>query len=142
MDDFKQALSADWQVTLPFLLLYIAATFSDFLFGLAVAFVHKKAASSISRAGIMRKMLMAFTVLLACLFDGLLPAVNFSVFGWEVTITFGGLAAVWWMVNELLSITEHAVVLGIPMPKRLRESLAIVRHYMDQDDDKGDKPKQ
>jgi toxin secretion/phage lysis holin len=140
MDTFKEALRTDWQITLPFMVLYLAATFSDFLFGLAVAFAHKKAASSISRAGIMRKMLMAFTVLLACLFDGLLLAVNFSVLGFEVTITFGGLAAVWWLVNELLSITEHAAVLGIPIPKRVRESLAIVRHYIDSRDD--DKPAQ
>lgn len=137
MEDFTQAIKADWQITLPFIAIYVATTFVDIFFGMAVAFTGKRLCSTIGRKGIMRKLLMGSTVLLAVLFDGILPAIDITIFGLNLHLTFGALACVWWLIHELLSITEHAAILGMPMPKRLRESLAIVREAFDRVDDEG-----
>lgn len=131
METFRAGLALDWQITLPFLILYLATTCLDVLFGLIVAFSHKRLCSTISRGGMMRKAMMLGTIMLASLFDGILPAVSFSAFDVDFLMTFGALGCVWWLVHEILSITEHCAILGLPMPKRLKDALAVIQDSFD-----------
>lgn len=140
MEDFSKAIGTDWNITTPFLVLYLATTTVDVLFGLAVAFTTKVLCSTISRAGIMRKLMMVGTVLLAATFDGVLPEIEATIMGLNLRLTFAALTCVWWMVHELLSITEHGAILGMPMPRRLKDALAVVHNAIDKTEEGAAQP--
>lgn len=135
MQDFVVAIRHDWATTLPYLVLYLATTGLDIICGFCVAYKGKRLSSSISRTGMMRKMIMVGTVLLAAMFDGMLPTIQLSVMGMGLELTFGALGCVWWLIHEMLSIVEHAAILGLPLPQRLKDALAVVRDSLDKPDD-------
>lgn len=142
MTEFMHAVRQDWIVTLPYLIIYVAATGLDIAFGFVVAFQKRVLSSTISRQGMMRKVLMVGTVLLAALVDGILPSLDITVMGLSLRLTFGALGCTWWMIHEVLSLTEHAAILGLPLPKRLKDALAVVRNTLDSGPDSDNsKPK-
>lgn len=134
MTEFIQAIRQDWIVTLPFIVLFVSTTAMDIIAGLVVAFNEKKLCSKISRAGMMRKAIKLGTVMLAAVFDGVLPPIRMSLMGVELTLTFAAIGCVWWLIHELLSIIEHCSKLGLPLPGRLRDALLIVKESLDADD--------
>ena len=56
-----------------------------------------------------------------------------------VTAFFGLLVAVWYLLNELLSIIENAGRMGGPVPEWLRKYIAVLKEKIDSDYDPGDK---
>lgn len=49
------------------------------------------------------------------------------------------LVAVWYLLNELLSIIENAGRMGGPVPEWLRKYIAVLKDKIDSDYDPGDK---
>lgn len=139
LQSFIQELRADWAMTAPFLIICIATIFIDVAFGLCRAWSSKTLCSSVSRTGMMRKILKLATALLAAMFDGILPTLEANVMGMAFTLTFASLACIWWVIHELLSIIENAALLGLPVPRRLKEALSVIERQLE-GKDKGTPP--
>jgi len=94
----------------------------DYVTGWAAAWVHGRLSSDIGRRGIARKVGMFVVVVLCNILDQL-----------------GGLdepilrtVAIWWYIgNEALSIVENLGEVGVPIPGRLRQALAVLRDRHD-----------
>lgn len=137
MDAFRAAIALKFSQTGPFFICFVGMIFLDVAFGLSAAISKNALDSSVGRLGMMRKILMVFTVLVAGLFDGIFPLVHFSILGFDATITIAGMVSIWWMIVEALSISEKAGVLGIPLPARFKDSLVKVKKAFESDEPSG-----
>ena len=95
----------------------------DYLSGVGVALLGKSPKSEggalSSRAGFVglaRKAMILVIVLLAAVLDQLTGSAACT-----------GAATMFYIVNESLSILENAVLLGVPVPQRLRQTLDVAR---------------
>lgn len=99
------AFFASWNIAVKILMLCMLA---DYLIGISLAIIGKSKKgtlkSTINYTGIVKKTVMLFIVAITGLLQKLLQVDNFQQ---VVTVAFIG--------NELLSIAEHAQVLGIPV---------------------------
>jgi len=94
----------------------------DYVTGWAAAWVHGRLSSDAGRRGIARKVGM-FVVVAVC----------------NIVDQVGGLGepilrtvAIWWYIsNEALSIVENLGEVGVPIPGRLRQALAVLRDRHD-----------
>ncbi|MDR0975210.1 MAG: phage holin family protein [Ruminococcus sp.] len=96
----------------------ITVIFIDFATGIAVAAVLKKISSQISAKGFVRKFLMLLIVALAHILD--------------VYVVGGGnklqiAATLYYILNEGVSILENCAMLGLPVPKKITDTLAQLR---------------
>lgn len=103
----------------------------DFVTGLIVGASQRNLRSSICYRGLARKMLILAMVALGNLLDRF-------VFGGGGSVCRSGVIG-FYFANEGLSIVENAGLLGLPLPKKLRQWLAQLRDENDEDDDKEDK---
>lgn len=96
----------------------VAAIALDVLAGVLRAGYEKRLNSSCMRKGLFRKAGYFLAVLLAVLLDRSLfhsaPAARTLVISYII-------------VNESLSVLEHLAVLGVPLPRQLRDSLLKLR---------------
>lgn len=96
----------------------VALACMDYATGWAAAWVGRRLSSEVGRRGIARKVGM-FVVVAVC----------------NVIDQLGGLgepilrtAATWWYLgNEALSIVENLSEVGVPIPAKLRDALAVIR---------------
>lgn len=135
MDLFMKGVRDDWYASQPWVLLLIVTISLDVGFGLAVGFARKGVSSTISRVGTARKMLMLASVLVASLFDGVLPSWRgtWTIFGlsYPLSLTVAIVASMWWMVTEWISIAEKAALLKMPIPKRIKAALLKAQEEFD-----------
>jgi toxin secretion/phage lysis holin len=105
-----------WFEAHPWTATAVIAMAADTVLGLAVAFAQQAVHSGIGRRGTARKVGVMVVIALA--------------FGLErvTQMPLGELvAAFYFFAVELVSITEHAARLGLPMPPAMRDALAKVR---------------
>ena len=95
----------------------------DYLSGVGVALLGKSPKSeggALSRravfAGLMRKAMILIVILLAAVLDNLTGSAACT-----------GAAAMFYIVNESLSILENAVLLGVPVPQKLTQALDVAK---------------
>ena len=95
----------------------------DYLSGVGVALLGKSPkseggalSSRAGFAGLARKAMILVIVLLAAVLDQLTGSAACT-----------GAATMFYIVNESLSILENAVLLGVPVPQRLRQALVVAR---------------
>ena len=95
----------------------------DYLSGVGVALLGKSPkseggalSSRAGFAGLARKAMILVIVLLAAVLDQLTGSAACT-----------GAATMFYIVNESLSILENAVLLGVPVPQRLRQALDVAR---------------
>ena len=95
----------------------------DYLSGVGVALLGKSPkseggalSSRAGFAGLMRKAMILIVILLAAVLDNLTGSAACT-----------GAAAMFYIVNESLSILENAVLLGVPIPEKLRQTLDIAK---------------
>ena len=95
----------------------------DYLSGVGVALLGKSPKSEggalRSRAGfdgLMRKAMILIVILLAAVLDNLTGSAACT-----------GAAAMFYIVNESLSILENAVLLGVPVPQKLTQALDVAK---------------
>ena len=110
-----------WSTDLATLVIFMVI---DFITGLIVAGVFKKSKkskkgaleSSIGFKGLAKKIMILFFVLIGYRLDLLLCSDYIRT---AVTVAF--------IVNETISITENAGLMGIPIPKPIRDAIDILR---------------
>lgn len=106
-------LYGGWSDIIALLVLLIVI---DYLSGFAVAYSNGKLSSSQGFKGITKKILMLLIVALAFRIDIVL----------NTEIIF--LASVWFYIaNELLSITENAGKLGVPIPPSILKGIEVLK---------------
>lgn len=92
----------------------IAFIIVDYITGIIVAFIQKQLSSKIGLKGLFKKITILFIIGIANLFD---VYVIKSAPILRTTIAF------YYMANEGLSILENSAILGLPIPKKLKEAL-------------------
>lgn len=130
MLEFFSNVQAAMRSTMPLVLAFVTAIAVDITLGLMAAFASKTANSAVSRVGMMRKFGQLAIVLLCLVADGLFPQlITFR----GNSMTVASFACVVWLVYEALSIVENAALLGIPVPRWVRDRLEQVRKQLDED---------
>ena len=94
----------------------------DYVTGWAAAWVHGRLSSDVGRRGIARKVGMFVVVAVCNILDQL------GGLGEPILRT----VAIWWYIgNEALSVVENLSEIGVPIPGRLRQALAVLRDRYD-----------
>ena len=94
----------------------------DYVTGWAAAWVHGRLSSDIGRRGIAKKVGMFMVVAVCNILDQL------GGLGDPILRT----VAIWWYIgNEALSVVENLGEVGVPIPGRLRQALAVLRDRHD-----------
>lgn len=94
----------------------------DYVTGWAAAWVHGRLSSDVGRRGIAKKVGMFVVVAVGNILDQL------GGLGEPILRT----VAIWWyLANEALSIVENLGEIGVPIPGRLRQALAVLRDKYD-----------
>lgn len=89
----------------------------DYISGIIKAYITKTLSSSIGFKGILKKVGVLIIVMLAVLVD-------------RVTIDNGGIRTLviyYFVANEGLSILENLTVAGLPIPKKLKDALKLIK---------------
>lgn len=89
----------------------------DYISGVIKAYITKTLSSSIGLKGILKKVGVLVIVMLAVLVD-------------RVTLNNGGIRTLviyYFVANEGLSILENLAVAGLPIPKKLKDSLKVIK---------------
>ena len=95
----------------------LVAIVLDYISGLIKAYETKTLSSSIGFRGILKKLGILVLVMLAVLVD-------------RITIDNGGIRTLviyYFVANEGLSILENLAQSGIPVPKKLKEALKVIK---------------
>jgi len=91
----------------------------DYVTGWVAAWVHGRLSSDVGRLGIAKKIGMFVVVAVSHILDQL------GDLGEPILRT----VAIWWyLANEALSIIENLGEIGVPIPERLRQALAVLRN--------------
>jgi toxin secretion/phage lysis holin len=130
MDKFFQATTAivaggiqflygDWTTLLTILL---ALTIIDYVSGIAASFAEGNLKSKIGMIGIARKVFIFLMVSVAHLIDLLLVES-----GMESKAVVMTMVIVFYAVNEILSITENAGRIGLPVPEQIKNAIVVLK---------------
>ncbi|GHV47766.1 hypothetical protein FACS189499_05850 [Clostridia bacterium] len=104
----------------------IAFTVADYVTGVLCAFVRKDLSSEIGAKGIVKKVFIFTLVGVANLLD------DYLIGGGSALRT----ALIFWYVgNEGISLTENAVILGVPVPSILKDALKQIKNKGDKSDE-------
>lgn len=112
-------LWGEWDMPMRVLL---ALAVLDYASGVASAFVRNELDSRVGSTGILRKVGM-FLVVAAC---HLVDQLALHIGGMDVPI-LRSVVASWYAVNEAISVLENWAQVGVPMPERVRQALAVLR---------------
>ena len=116
------------------LMALITVTAIDYVTGILTAIVQKKLSSAIGYRGIIRKVAMFLLVGVADLIDRSL--LNLSVGGGEI---LRDVVICFFLINECLSIMENAALIGLPIPKSMKDLLLQLRDKMEKSRHEGEK---
>lgn len=89
----------------------------DYISGLIKAYNTKSLSSSVGFKGILKKVGILLIVMLAVLVD-------------RVTLNNGGIRSLviyYFVANEGLSVLENLAVAGLPIPKKLKDTLKVIK---------------
>lgn len=95
----------------------LIAIIIDYISGLIKAYVTKTLSSSIGFKGILKKVGVLLIVMLSVLVD-------------RVTLNNGGVRSLviyYFVANEGLSVLENLAVAGLPIPKKLKDALKVIK---------------
>lgn len=95
----------------------IVAIALDYVSGIIKAYITKTLSSSIGLKGLLKKIGILVLVMLAVLID-------------RITIDNGGIRTLviyYFVANEGLSILENLAQSGLPIPKKLKEALKVIK---------------
>ncbi len=99
------------------LICLLIAIVLDYISGLIKAYITKTLSSSIGFKGILKKVAILIIVMLAVLVD-------------RVTVNNGGIRTLviyYFVANEGLSILENLAIAGLPIPKKLKDALKVLK---------------
>jgi len=110
-------------------LLYALIAFMvlDYVTGLIVAFIHKEISSAVGFKGIAKKAFIMSLVAIAHILDS--NVVGGGSVCRSAVVGF-------YIANEGISITENAVKMGVPVPKKIVDVLRQIKNEQEEDDEK------
>lgn len=114
-----QFIYGDWTALLTILLVL---TVFDFISGLIAAYFEGGLKSRIGMVGIARKVFIFLMVAVAHLIDLLLIES-----GLETKALIMTMVIVFYAVNEILSITENAGRIGLPVPEQIKNAIVVLK---------------
>lgn len=114
-----QFMYGDWTVLLTILL---ALSAIDFVSGLVAGAIEGGLKSKVGMIGIARKVFIFMMVAVAHLIDLLLIES-----GMETQALIMTMVIVFYAVNEILSITENAGRIGLPVPNQIRNAIEVLK---------------
>ncbi|MCR6112688.1 phage holin family protein [Bacillus sp. A301a_S52] len=112
-------LYGEWTMLLSILLTLVVI---DYISGLVAAGMEGGIQSRVGLTGIARKIFIFVVVAVAHLVDTVLLEVGIES---EALIFMAAL--VFYIVNELISITENVGRMGLPVPKQLKQAITILK---------------
>jgi toxin secretion/phage lysis holin len=129
-------ISVKLGILAPLLLFLVIAIIIDYISGMIAAAVLGELNSQRGFKGILKKLGYIFAVIVALLADELIIAIT-SEFGIDIAAaaTFGILTTIWLTLNELLSILENVGRMGIPLPKKLKQIIKLLKDSVDNETD-------
>ena len=107
-----------------FLIALIVFVIADYITGLCSAFIQKKVSSKTGFKGIIKKICIFIVVAIANIIDVNLletPMLRTAVIFFYIS-------------NEGISIIENLTVLGVPVPKKLKDALTQIKEKGDKDE--------
>ena len=107
-----------------FLIALIVFVIADYITGLCSAFVRKKVSSKAGCKGIIKKMCIFIVVAIANIIDVNLLEIPML----RTAVIF------FYISNEGISIVENLTVLGVPVPKKLKDVLIQIKEKGDKDE--------
>ena len=110
------------------------STVIDYVTGFLTAIVQKRLSSSIGYKGIIRKVVIFLLVGIADVIDRSL--LSLSVGGGEI---LRDVVICFFLINECLSIMENAALIGLPIPKSMKDLLLQLRDKMEKSRHEGEK---
>ena len=114
---------------------WVLCMLADYITGSAAAAKQGEWSSAKAREGIWHKAGMIVVVIVAAGADLLISLVIANIPAVQLPFEFGGLVCpivlVWYVVTELGSITENAVVMGAPVPGWLTKLLQVSKDAID-----------
>ncbi|QTD43253.1 phage holin family protein [Sporosarcina sp. Te-1] len=116
-------LFGEWSSLLTIL---VALVVIDFVTGMLAGALNGELKSSIGMIGITRKVFIFAMVAVAHLIDLLL--IENGIESVEVVMS---MVVVFYAINEILSITENAGRIGLPVPKQVRNVIEILQNKKD-----------
>ena len=119
-------LFGTWDTSLIVLVSFMAL---DYLTGVLRAWINKEVSSDIGLKGIARKTVIFIVLIVAVLLDRLLNT---------GTWVFRTLICYFYIANEGISLLENCAGLGLPVPEKLRDSLAQLKDGEKKDLNRGD----
>ncbi|KQL17694.1 phage holin family protein [Cytobacillus solani] len=114
-----QFLYGDWTILLTILLVLAIL---DFISGMAAGFVEGNLKSKVGMIGIARKVFIFVMVAVAHLIDLLLIESGLETKALVMTMVI-----VFYAVNEILSITENAGRIGLPVPEQIKSAIVVLK---------------
>ncbi|MET3657809.1 phage holin family protein [Sporosarcina psychrophila] len=117
----------EWSALLTILVALVAI---DFATGMTAASLDGGLKSKIGMIGIARKVFIFAMVAVAHLIDLLLVESGFE--STELVMT---MVIVFYAVNEILSITENAGRIGLPVPEQIKSAIEILKGYENKNKD-------
>jgi toxin secretion/phage lysis holin len=114
-----QFIYGDWSVLLSILLVL---TIFDFISGLVAGYIEGGLKSKVGMVGIARKVFIFLMVAVAHLIDLLLIES-----GLETKALIMTMVIVFYAVNEILSITENAGRIGLPVPEQIKNAIVVLK---------------
>ena len=107
-----------------FLIALIVFVIADYITGLCSAFVQKKVSSKTGFKGIIKKMCIFIVVAIANIIDVNLLEIPML----RTAVIF------FYISNEGISLIENLTFLGVPVPKKLKDSLTQIKEKGDKDE--------
>ena len=140
--EFLKAIQTDFKaITMPYFTTLLCAVACDILLGTAAAWAKSVASSATSRIGMLRKAALVGVTLAFAVADGIFPQFTLVLPIGTFSITMAGGLCVFWIVTEAISILEKLTLLGVPIPRGVRERLLQVRKAFDSQLDPEDEKK-
>lgn len=108
-------LFGSWDTAIIVLICFMV---TDYITGVVKGWYTKDLSSDIGLKGLARKFLILLVVMMAVLMDRLLS---------NGTWVFRTLACYFYIANEGISILENAIVIGLPVPDKLKDALVQLK---------------
>ena len=89
----------------------------DYITGIMKAIINKNVSSEVGFKGIFKKILILFMIALANKIDILLDNVGIRY----IAVSF-------YLINEGISIIENASIIGLPIPKKIKDTLEKLKN--------------
>lgn len=121
-------ITTETQAMFPVMVILLCCMVVDFISGCANNAEKEGLSSKAGVKGIVKKVGYLCVIIVAMFFDYIIMyALSIMGLNYEITMFFGLLVTVWFILNESLSILENIAGLGVPIPDFLTRYVKDVR---------------